>query len=177
MDMNGVNLFICYCNIETVALFTCLILSNISSGVSSKSYNFATYVAFSSSLSLSIYIYNMNQYKKYVETVCLYKWESKNLKWLNKQVKRVLRSDTRPVSRLYDFQVWLQCWRYHYYLLIWRCLSNYGVRYLCAYIKSHRSDVSSVNAVKATLAVIYLCLLFSVDLNFSIKYVSYDWLS
>ena len=103
-------------------------------------------------------------------SVCI----SKNLRWLNEQVKKVLRSDTRPVSRLYDFQVWLQCWRYHYYLLIWRCLSNYDVRYLCAYIKSHRSDVSFVNAVKATFAVIYLCLLFSAGSNFSIKYVSHD---
>ena len=93
---------------------------------------------------------------------------------MNKQVKRVLRSDTGPVSRLYHFQVWLQCWRYHYYLIIWSCLSNYDVRYLCVYIKSHRSDVSSVNAVEATLAFIYLCLLFRVGLNFTIKYVSYD---
>ena len=30
---------------------------------------------------------------------------SKNLGWLNEQVKRVLRSDTRSVSRLYDFDV------------------------------------------------------------------------
>ena len=30
---------------------------------------------------------------------------SKNLRWLNEQVKRVLKSDTRPVSRLYDFEV------------------------------------------------------------------------
>ena len=93
---------------------------------------------------------------------------------MNKQVKRVLRSDTRSVLRLYDFQLWLQWWRYHYYLLFWHCLSNYDVRYLCAYIKSHRRDVSSVNAVEATFAVIYFCLLFSVGLNFSIKYVSYD---
>ena len=34
-------------------------------------------------------------------SVCI----SRNLRWLNKQVKRVLRSDTRPVLRLYDFQV------------------------------------------------------------------------
>ena len=100
---------------------------------------------------------------------------SRNLRWLNKQVKRVRRSDTRLVSRLYDFQVWLQCWCYHYYLLVWRCLSNYDVRYLCAYIKSHRSDVSSVNAVEATFAVIYLCLLFSTGLNFTIKCLL--WLS
>ena len=103
-------------------------------------------------------------------SVCI----SRNLRWLNKQVKRVLRSDIRPVSRLYDFQVWLQCWRYHYHLLIWRCLSIYDARYLCAYIKSNRSNVLSVNAVEATFPVIYLCLLFSVGLNFSIKYVSYD---
>ena len=113
--------------------------------------------------------------------VCLSVCISKNLRWLNsqkskesKQVKRVLRSDTRMVSRFYDFQVWLQCWRYHYCLLIWRCLSNYDIRYLCAYIKSHKSDVSSVNAVEVKFDVIYLCLLFSVGLNFSIKYVSYD---
>ena len=99
---------------------------------------------------------------------------SKSLRWLNKQVKRALKSDTRPVSRPYDFQVWLQYWRYHYYFLIWLCLSNYDVRYLCAYIKFHRSDVSSMNAMEATFAVIYLCLLFSVGLNFSTKYVSYD---
>ena len=104
-------------------------------------------------------------------SVCI----SKNLRWLDKRVKKVLRSDTRPVSRLYDFQVWLQCWRYHYYLLVWLCLSNFDVRYLCAYIKSHRSDVSSVNAVEAMFAVIYLCLLFSVGLNFSIK--CFIWLS
>ena len=103
-------------------------------------------------------------------SVCI----SKNLRWLNKQVKRVLRSDTRPVSRLYDFQVWLQCWRCHYYLIIWRCLSNHEVRYLYAYFKSHKRDVSYVNTVEATFAVIYFCLLFSVGLNFSIKYVSYD---
>ena len=97
-------------------------------------------------------------------------------KWffdINKQAKRVLRSDTRPVSCLYDVQVWLRCWSYHYYLLIWRCLSNY-VRYLCAYIKSNRSDVLSAKKVETTFAVIYLCLFFSVGLNFSIKYVSYD---
>ena len=114
---------------------------------------------------ICIYTYRWTSIKRTCKLcVCL----SKNLKWLNKQFKRPLRSDTRPVSRLYDFQVWLQCWRYHYYLLIWRCLSNYDVRYLCAYIKSHRSDVSSVNAVEATFAVTYLCLLFSVGLNFSI---------
>ena len=74
-------------------------------------------------------------------------------------------SDTRPVSRLYDFQMWLQCWRYHYYLLIWCCLSNYDVRYVYAFIKSHRSGVFfSVNAVEATFAVIYMLFtwLFSV---------------
>ena len=96
-----------------------------------------------------------------IESTCnLFVCISKDLRWWNKQVKRVLRSDTRPVSRLSDFQVWLQCWRYHYYLRIWHFLSNYDVRYLCAYIKSHRSDVSSVNAVEAMFAVIYLCLLF-----------------
>ena len=49
--------------------------------------------------------------------------------------------ETWPVSRVYDFQVWLQCWRYHYYLLIWCCLTNFDVRYLWAYIKSYRDDV------------------------------------
>ena len=29
-------------------------------------------------------------------------------RWLNKQIKRVLISDTRPVLCLYNFQVWLQ---------------------------------------------------------------------
>ena len=44
----------------------------------------------------------MNQYNSMCKlSVCI----SKNLRWLNEQVKRVLRSDTRPVSRLYDFQV------------------------------------------------------------------------
>ena len=38
---------------------------------------------------------------------------------------------------LYDFQVRLQCWWYHYYLLIRCSLSNYDVTYLFAYIKSH----------------------------------------
>ena len=60
-------------------------------------------------------------------SVCL----NKNLRWLNEQVKRVLRYLTRPISRLYDFQMRLQCWRYNYHLPIWRCLSNYDVRYLC----------------------------------------------
>ena len=47
-----------------------------------------------------MYIY-INQYKKYVcvLSVCV----SKHLRWFNKQVKRELRSYTRPVSRLYDF--------------------------------------------------------------------------
>ena len=53
----------------------------------------------------------------YKLSVCI----SKNLRWLNEQSKRVLRYDTRSVSRLYDFQVWLQCWRYHYHLLICLC--------------------------------------------------------
>ena len=127
---------------------------------------------------LILYLYRWTSIKSaYKLSVCI----SKNLRWLNKPVKIVLRSDTRPVACLCDFQVWLQCWCYHYYLLIWHCLSNYDVRYLCAYIKSHRSDVSSVNAVEATFAVIYLCLLFSLGLNFSIKCASYDsfkiWLS
>ena len=117
------------------------------------------------------YIYRWTSIKRTCKlSVCI----SKNLRWLTKQVKRVLRNDTWLVSRLYDFQVWLQCWRYHYCLLIWRCLSNFEVRYLCAYVKSHRSDVSSANLVEATFAVIYLCLFFSVGLNFSTKYVSYD---
>ena len=109
----------------------------------------------------------------------------------------------------------------------WHCLSNYDVRYLCAYIKSHWSDVflwtlqkvselylilrvgnhlqmesfhrslgnlprnlwklsangklphqnskeiPAVKAVEATFAFIYLCLLHSAGLNFSIKYISY----
>ena len=42
----------------------------------------------------------------------------------------------------------------------WHCLSNYDVRYLCAYIKSHSSDVSSVNAVEATFAVITYIYLY-----------------
>ena len=33
----------------------------------------------------------------------------KNLTWFNEQVKRVLRYDIRPVSRLYNFQVSLHC--------------------------------------------------------------------
>ena len=37
----------------------------------------------------------------YKTSVCI----SKNLKWLNEQVKKVRRYDTRPVSRPYDFQV------------------------------------------------------------------------
>ena len=38
--------------------------------------------------------------------------------------------------------MWLKCLCYHYHLLIWRCLSNYDVIYLCAYIiKSHWNDV------------------------------------
>ena len=86
------------------------------------------------------------------------------VEWTSQKSTKELRIDTRPVS----------CWCYHYYLLIWRCLRNYDVRYLCTYIKSHRSDVSSVNAVEATFAVIYLWLLFSAGLNLSIKYVSYD---
>ena len=95
-------------------------------------------------------------------SVCL----SKNLRWLNEQFKRVLRSDTRPVSRLNNFQVWLQCWRYHCYLFTWLSLGNFDARHLCAYIISHRSDVSSVNAVEATVAVIYLCLSFSARFKF-----------
>ena len=66
----------------------------------------------------------MNIYKKYHCVRCMYKLSvciSKNLRWLNEQSKRVLRYDTRSVSRLYDFQVWLQCWRYHYHLLICLC--------------------------------------------------------
>ena len=40
------------------------------------------------------------------------------------------KENTQPVSSLYDFQVWLQCSRYHYYLLIWDCLSSYDVHIL-----------------------------------------------
>ena len=53
---------------------------------------------------------------------------------------------------------------------------SFDGRYLCAYIKSYRSDAFFVNAVEATFAVIYLCLWFSAGLNFSIKFVSYDYL-
>ena len=56
-------------------------------------------------------ISDMSQYKKYAK---LSVYISKNLQWLNKQVKRVLRHDTRTVSRLNNFQLWLQSWRYHY---------------------------------------------------------------
>ena len=42
----------------------------------------------------------------------------KNLTWLNEQVKRVLRFDIRPVSRLNNFQMSLHCLHYHYSLLI-----------------------------------------------------------
>ena len=41
-----------------------------------------------------------------------------------KNKPKVLRYDTRWVSRLYNFQVSFKCWGCHYYLLIWRCLSN-----------------------------------------------------
>ena len=92
---------------------------------------------------------------------------------LNEQVKRELRSDTGPVSSLHNFQGWLECWRYHN-LLIWSCLINYAVRYICSYIKSHGSNVTSVKAAEAMFTVMYLCLVFSTELNFSIIYVSYD---
>ena len=36
----------------------------------------------------------------------------------------MLRDNARPVSRLSEFQVWLQCRSYHY-ILIWCCPSNY----------------------------------------------------
>ena len=81
--------------------------------------------------------------------IWIYRWTSiksmcklalcinKNLRWLNKQVKRVLISDKQLISRLYDFQVWLQCWRYNYYLLTWHSLSNYDVRHTHTYIDIH----------------------------------------
>ena len=65
---------------------------------------------------------------------------NKNLRRLNEQVKRLL-SMTHDRFHVYDFQVWLQCWRYHYYLLIWPCLSNCDNRSLYAYIKPHWNDV------------------------------------
>ena len=76
-------------------------------------------------------------------SVCI----SKNLRCLKKEVKRVLRYDTRPVSRLYKFQMWLQCWRYHYYLLIWHFLSNYEVRYY-VHILNPIETMFSVNTAK-----------------------------
>ena len=100
---------------------------------------------------------------------------SKNLRWLNEQVKRVLRCDTRPVWRLYDFLVWLQCWLYHYYLLIWRCLSNYDVRYYVHMLNLIEAMFFLWTQWKLLLfAHIYMCLLFSAGLNFSIIYVSYN---
>ena len=61
-------------------------------------------------------------------------------KWTSRKNTKI-RYDTRPISRLYDFQVWLQCLRCHYYLLSRGCLSKYDVRYFRAYIKSHWNDV------------------------------------
>ena len=63
--------------------------------------------------------------------------KSKNLRWLNEQVKRLLNFNTPAVSPNMDFQVWLQCWCYHYYLLVWCCLGNCDVRHLCGFIASH----------------------------------------
>ena len=34
-----------------------------------------------------------------------------------------------PVSRFFDFQLYLQCWSYHYYLLNWCCLNTFEFRY------------------------------------------------
>ena len=44
-------------------------------------------------------------------------------------------------SDIFNFQVWLRCSRYHYYLLIWRYLSTYGARYLRVYIKFYWKDL------------------------------------
>ena len=74
----------------------------------------------------------------YIMYIYMSKKESQMVEWTS---EIVLIYDTRPASRLCNFQLWLQFWHYHYYLLIWRCLSNYGLRYLCAYIKSHWKDV------------------------------------
>ena len=84
----------------------------------------------------------------------------------------------------------LRFWRYHFYLLIWRCLSNYDVRYLCAYIKSHKSDFFFANVVEATFAVflsvfficVFLRLLFlhmyiCYEPTFSTKYLSHPFCS
>lgn len=47
----------------------------------------------------------------------------------------------RPTLHLLDFQVYLWCWRYHYYLFIWCCVSTCDARHLCLYIKCSCSIV------------------------------------
>ena len=103
---------------------------------------------------------------------------------------------------------------YNVGITIWRCLSNYCIRYLCTYIKSHLDvfqnyiqsasagilhnytvsanpwnlwklsddrkpphqeieEILANDAVEAAFSIIYLRLLFSSGLNFSIKYILY----
>ena len=40
--------------------------------------------------------------------------------------------------------------------------------------ESRHQEIQALYEVKTTFAVIYLCLLFTAGLNFSMKYVSYD---
>ena len=69
--------------------------------------------------------------------------------WINKW-----KENTQPVSHLHDFQVLLQYWRCHYYLLIWRCLSKYHVDTLnlivtmvfCEHCKNYRQFTKSTSA-------------------------------
>ena len=60
-------------------------------------------------------------------SVCI----SRNLRWLNKQVQKSTKEwYTTGFTSLRFSSVIKICWLYHYYLLIWRCLSNYDIRYM-----------------------------------------------
>ena len=84
---------------------------------------------------------------------------SKNLRWLNKQVKRVPRSDTRPVSRLYDFV----------YISIYVCICMYIYMYIYVCICSFKflSRKLHLETVEKKLFLISSWNNFSCDVSLS----------
>ena len=118
---------------------------------------------------------------------------SKNLRCLNEQVKRVSNYDGRYLHeyiKSYWNDVFL-CEKFRNFtkstgvkiLRKWTVSAGPWVIHpkICGNCPSTENlhtkkseDIGALYAVEATFAIIYLWLLFRADLNFSIKYVSYD---